>query len=53
MYERLRRERPDAFNKVVVVEGNAADKGLGISDEDKQVRSCFYLIMNYKIIINY
>ncbi|XP_073998703.1 fatty acyl-CoA reductase 1-like [Rhodnius prolixus] len=47
MYERLRRERPDAFNKVVVVEGNAADKGLGISDEDKQE-----LINNVSIIFH-
>uniref|UniRef100_T1ICH7 Fatty acyl-CoA reductase n=1 Tax=Rhodnius prolixus TaxID=13249 RepID=T1ICH7_RHOPR len=35
VFERLRSERPDAFSKVAVLDGDVAEKGLGLSDHDR------------------
>uniref|UniRef100_T1ICI4 Fatty acyl-CoA reductase n=1 Tax=Rhodnius prolixus TaxID=13249 RepID=T1ICI4_RHOPR len=36
VFERLRSERPDAFSKVAVLDGDVAEKGLGLSDRDRR-----------------
>ncbi|KAK9509782.1 hypothetical protein O3M35_007019 [Rhynocoris fuscipes] len=36
VFERLKSEKPEVLNKVVAVEGDIAEKGLGLSEEDKE-----------------
>lgn len=37
VFDRLRKERPDAFKKVKAVEANFAAKDLGISEENRKL----------------